>query len=161
MKFNKTVTNLLVEFVGSEEVSVSIPVKSYVINNILNILEECSKLISKNEDRDLYKKLVGSYFDLKESLKEPAYAEHDDIPSEEETTVVGDSGGTTDYQFDVDNAVETLAAKPSGKIGAFGMGTSAYKAKQAVKQRENLHKTAIDRYAKNTQSIARAIQSSP
>jgi hypothetical protein len=158
MKFNKTVTNLLVEFEGSEEISISIPVKSYIINNVLNILEECSKLISKNEDRDLYKKLVSSYFDLKESLKEPV-DRHDDLPpSEEETTIVGDGGGTTNYQFDVDNAVETLAAKPTGKIGAFGVGTSAYKAKQAVKQRENLHKTAIDRYAKNTQSIAKAIQ---
>jgi dihydroxyacetone kinase DhaKLM complex PTS-EIIA-like component DhaM len=78
------------------------------------------------------------------------------IPEEEAESMSSSSG-----QYNVDHEVEGLADKAnSGLTGlaARAMGTSAQKAKSAVKKRQNLAKQAVDVYDKGTQKLEKSIQ---
>jgi hypothetical protein len=83
-------------------------------------------------------------------LKKKKYAEEDE------------SINATTGTYEVDKEVEGLAGKASGGLkGLAGklFGTSAQKAKSAVKERQNLANQAVDAYRKGSVRIKKGLQS--
>jgi ribosomal protein L37AE/L43A len=91
----------------------------------------------------------------KARLKVVSFNKEMNEPEEDEQ--IDASTGT----YVIDKEVEKLGDKAkSGLAGRFGkaFGTSAQKAKAAVKKRENLAKQAVDAYEKGTQRIEKGLQ---
>lgn len=139
---------------------VSIPRE--LATKILEIIKQSSSKFTHEETPDLYKDIIRSYFQLNDYIsskeEQPPIDSHED-----EISVIGAGSKTGKTQYSVDDAVETLATKPSRQLGALGVGSSAYKAAQAVKKRDRLNKAAIDVYNKNTSEIEQTLkdQSNP
>jgi hypothetical protein len=86
----------------------------------------------------------------KRRFKKKKYAEEDE------------SINATTGTYEVDKEVEGLAGKASGGLkGLAGklFGTSAQKAKSAVKERQNLANQAVDAYRKGSVRIKKGLQS--
>lgn len=79
------------------------------------------------------------------------------VPDEDESI----NAGTGTYE--VDQEVEKLGSTASGGLQGLAakkiFGTSAQKAKTAVKKRQNVAKKAVDAYDKGTQRIEKGLQS--
>lgn len=79
------------------------------------------------------------------------------IDNEEEAENIDASTGT----YMVDQEVEKLGSKASGGMAGLAgklFGTSAQKAKAAVKKRQNIAGKAVDAYDKGTQRIEKGLQ---
>ena len=116
-------------------------------SKFLEILEEFDPANEqKREDAFKAKMLL---HEKKKRLKKKKYAEEDESIN----------AGTGTYE--VDKEVEGLAGKASsglaGLVGKF-FGTSAQKAKSAVKERQNLAAQAIDAYRKGSVRIKKGLQ---
>ena len=80
------------------------------------------------------------------------------ISNAEEDAEIGNSAAGT---YDIDNEVEKLGDKASSGLkglAAKGLGTSAQKAKTAVKKRQNVAGKAVAAYDKGTQRIEQGLQ---
>jgi hypothetical protein len=103
----------------------------------------------------VYKNLIRTYFKVNELIKNPTPSAED----EDEFAITGRGSKDSSSKYDVDDAVERLAQKPTKQLGAFGVGTSAYQANRAVKNRVNVSKLAVKKYEDNTNNLKKALQS--
>jgi|TARA_R100000322_G_scaffold167303_1_gene135000 hypothetical protein len=95
-------------------------------------------------------------FDLHQKIKAIVEGRADVVVHEEDQEIKSGPG-----VYDVDAEVGKLASKAkSGVAGMAGkaIGTSAQKAKAAMKERENVAKDAIKVYKKDTQALKQAVQ---
>ncbi len=129
---------------------VSIPRE--LAERILEIVKQSSAKFTHEEEPELYKDIIRSYFKLNDYIEKSIDGHEDEI------TVMGAGSKNSDTKYSVDDAVETLAQKPSRQLGGFGVGSSAYQASRAVKKREQLNKAAIDVYNKNTSEIEKSLK---
>jgi hypothetical protein len=89
------------------------------------------------------------------TLKVISFEKDSDVDAEDEESV---NVGTGTYE--VDKEVEKLGATASSGLKGMAaklFGTSAQKAKSAVKKRQNVAKKAVDAYDKGTQRIEKAL----
>ena len=152
MSYNDAINAMLREFsndTGEDTSTSTVEVKRYIIDDVLATIEQCSKHC---KDRELYKKMMNSYFDLKGATRGVTPIELDNaissdeefIPSEEESTMT--PVGAPKPQYDVDSEVEKIATKGL-------MDASIAKA-----ERDKLSKAAITKYKQNTQSLAQSLK---
>jgi hypothetical protein len=117
-------------------------------SKFLEILEQYDPANEqKREDAFKAKMLL---HEKKRRFKKKKYAEEDE------------SINATTGTYEVDKEVEGLAGKASGGLkGLAGklFGTSAQKAKSAVKERQNLANQAVDAYRKGSVRIKKGLQS--
>lgn len=154
MKFDQAINEGFEKYVS--DTSEKVEISKDLLQKVSDILEFTSSKLTHDENPELYKNVIRSYFQIGEILREPSASNTED---EDEVTLTGKGSIGTKTNYNVDDAVERLSQKASSKIGAFGVGTAAYQADRAVKERENLNKLAINKYRDNTLQLKKALSS--
>jgi len=152
MKFNQAINEGFEKYVS--DTSEKVEISKDLLQKVSDILEFTSSKLTHDENPDLYKNVIRSYFKIGEILREPSISNTED---EDEVSITGTGSRDSKTTYDVDDAVERLSQKPSRQLGGFGIGPAAYQAQRAVKEREKLNKQAIDVYKKNTNNIRTAL----
>lgn len=150
MKFDQAINEGFEKYVS--DTSDKVQISKDLLEKISVVLEFASSKITHDENPDVYKNLIRTYFKVNELMKTSS-------GDEDEITITGKGSKDSSSKYDVDDAVERLAQKPTNQLGAFGVGGAAYQANRAVKNREKLSKLAVKKYEKNTENLEDALRS--
>ena len=153
MKFDQAINEGFEKYVS--DTSDKVQISKDLLEKISVVLEFASSKITHDENPDVYKNLIRTYFKVNELIKNPTPSAED----EDEFAITGRGSKDSSSKYDVDDAVERLAQKPTKQLGVFGVGTSAYQANRAVKNRVNVSKLAVKKYEDNTNNLKKALQS--
>ena len=150
MKFDQAIKEGFANYVSEDEDQISIG--RDVLESIRDLINDDDVVkiaVEKHRDNPELFKAINKLIFKVDSLLAPKKEEFPGKDEEEDVKIQG-SGNVNDV-YDVDSAVERHAQKRS--IGALGQGNTAYKARRATKEREQLVSKAIDIYKQNTKKI--------
>ena len=153
MKFDQAIKEGFANYVSEDEDQISIG--RDVLESIRDLINDDDVVkiaVEKHRDNPELFKAINKLIFKVDSLLAPNKEEFPGKDEEEDVKIQGyGSGDNTNDVYDLDSAVERHAKKRS--IGALGAGNTAYKARRATKEREQLVTKAIDVYKQNTKKI--------
>ena len=151
MKFDQAIKEGFENYVSEDESQISIG--RDVLESIRDLINDDDVVkiaVEKHRDKPELFKAINKLIFKVDSLLAPKKEEFPGKDEEEDVKIQGYGRNTNDV-YDLDSAVERHAQKRS--FGMLGTGNTAYKARRATKERDNLVTKAIDVYKKNTKNI--------
>lgn len=160
MKFDQAIKEGFENYVSEDEDQISIG--RDVLESIRDLINDDDVVkiaVEKHRDNPELFKAINKLIFKVDSLLAPNKEEFPGKDEEESVKIQGyGSGNNPNDVYDLDSAVERQAQKRS--FGIRGFGNTAYNARKATKERDNLVKKAIDVYKQNTKKIADQLNNS-